>query len=39
MTGEAKDVPIEGTMSVVLSGTTWTGTLRLPPMGADLLQR
>lgn len=39
MTGEAKDVAIDGTMTGVLSGKTWTGTLRLEPMGAELLQR
>ena len=38
-TGEAKDVPIEGAMSGVLSGKRWTGTLRLEPMAADLLER
>jgi len=38
-TGEAKDVPIEGTMKGLISGRSWTGTLRLEPMGADLLER
>ncbi|MGM9486599.1 beta-galactosidase [Ideonella sp. YS5] len=38
-TGDAKDVAIEGAMKGVLSGKTWTGTLRLDPLGADLLQR
>jgi beta-galactosidase len=38
-TGEAKDVAIDGTMTGVLSGKQWTGTLRLEPMGAELLQR
>ena len=39
MTGDAKEVAIEGTMSGVLSGKRWTGTLRLEPMGVDLLER
>ena len=37
-TGEAKDVAIDGTMKGLLSGQTWNGTLKLPPLGADLLQ-
>jgi beta-galactosidase len=38
-TGEAKDVAIVGTKSGLLSGKSWTGTLRLEPLGADLLER
>ena len=38
-TGETKDVTIDGTMSGVLSGKRWTGTLRLAPLGADLLEK
>jgi beta-galactosidase len=38
-TGDAKDVAIDGTMKGVLSGKAWTGTLRLEPLGAELLQR
>lgn len=38
-TGEAKDVPIEGAMKGLIGGRSWTGTLRLEPMGADLLER
>lgn len=37
-TVEAKDVPITGTMKGLISGQTWTGTLKLPPMGAELLE-
>jgi len=36
-TGEPKEVAIDGTMSGLLSGMRWTGTLRLPPFGVDLL--
>jgi beta-galactosidase len=38
-TGQPADVAIDGTMSGVLSGKRWTGTLRLEPLGADLLQK
>lgn len=38
-TGETQDVAIEGTMKGVLSGKAWTGTLRLEPLAADLLER
>ncbi|WP_242102086.1 beta-galactosidase [Lysobacter sp. M2-1] len=37
--GEPRDVPIDGTMSGVLSGKRWTGTLQLPPFGVDLLEK
>jgi beta-galactosidase len=37
-TGDAQDVAIGGTMSGVLSGKRWTGTLRLEPLGVDLLE-
>jgi beta-galactosidase len=38
-TGEAKDVTIKGSKAGLLSGKNWTGTLRLEPLGADLLER
>ncbi len=38
-TGDAKDVAIDGTMSGVLSGKRWSGTLRLEPRGVELLER
>jgi beta-galactosidase len=38
-TGEPRDVPIDGTLSGVLSGKRWTGTLRLAPFGVDLLEK
>jgi beta-galactosidase len=38
-TGEAKDVAIDGAMKGVLTGKSWTGTLRLEPMGIELVQR
>lgn len=38
-TGETKEVTIDGAMSGVLSGTRWTGMLRLAPLGADLLEK
>jgi beta-galactosidase len=37
-TGQARDVPIDGAMTGVLSGKRWTGTLRLEPLGVDLLE-
>ena len=37
-TNEPRDVPIEGTQRGLLSGQTWTGTLKLPGFGAELLQ-
>ena len=36
---ETGDVPIEGTMTGVLSGKRWSGALRLEPLGVDLLER
>lgn len=36
-TGEAKDVTIAGTRKGLITGQTWTGTLKLAPMGAELL--
>ncbi|HJV69221.1 beta-galactosidase [Ideonella sp.] len=38
-TGEAKDVAIEGAMKGVLSGKRCDGTLRLEPLGVELLER
>jgi beta-galactosidase len=38
-TGEAKDVTIDGTMSGVLGDKRWTGTLRLEPLDAELLEK
>ena len=38
-TGEAKEVTIDGTMSGLLSGKRWTGTLRLDALAADLLEK
>jgi len=38
-TGDAKEVAIDGAGKGLLSGKTWTGTLRLEPLGVDLLQR
>jgi beta-galactosidase len=38
-TGEPRDVAIDGTVSGVLSGKRWEGTLRLPPFGVDLLEK
>jgi beta-galactosidase len=37
-TGEAKSVVIDGTMKGVLSGQHWSGTLRLEPLGVELLE-
>ena len=36
-TEEAKETPIPGTMTGVLSGKTWSGTLKLEPYGVELL--
>lgn len=36
-TAEAKDVAIDGAMTGVLSGKQFSGTLRLEPLGVDLL--
>lgn len=36
---EPRDVAIDGAMTGVLSGKRWTGTLRLPPLGVDLLEK
>jgi hypothetical protein len=38
-TSEPKGVPIEGTMSGVLTGKRWTDKPRLEPFGVDLLQK
>jgi beta-galactosidase len=38
-TGEAKEVAIDGAMTGVLSGKQYSGTLRLEPLGVDLLAR
>ncbi len=38
-TGDAKEIPIDGAMKGVLSGKQHAGTLRLAPMGVDLLSR
>ena len=38
-TGAAQDVAIDGAMTGVLSGRRWSGTLRLEPMGVDLLEK
>jgi beta-galactosidase len=37
-TGEPKDVGIEGSMTGLLSGKHWTGSVRLEPLGAELLE-
>jgi beta-galactosidase len=34
-----KEVAIDGAMQGVLSGKRWTGTLRLEPLGVDLLAK
>jgi beta-galactosidase len=36
-TSEAKDIAIEGTKTGLLSGKKWSGSLRLDPLGVDLL--
>jgi beta-galactosidase len=38
-TGDVKEVAIDGAMQGVLSGKRWTGTLRLEPLGVDLLAK
>ncbi len=38
-TGEAKNVAIDDAMHGVLSGKRWSGTLRLEPLGVDLLEK
>jgi beta-galactosidase len=38
-TGETKDVTIDGTMSGVLGGRRFTGTVRLEPLSAELLEQ
>ena len=38
-TGDAKDVAIDGAMTGVLGGKQWTGTLRLEPLGVELLAK
>jgi beta-galactosidase len=37
-TGEPKDVAIEGSMNGLLSGKRWSGSVRIEPLGADLLE-
>jgi beta-galactosidase len=37
-TTEAKDIPLSGQKTGVLSGTSWNGNLRLGPYGVDLVQ-
>ena len=37
-TGEPRDVAIDGTRTGVLGGKRWTGTLRLEPLGIELLE-
>ncbi len=37
-TTEAKDIPLGGQKTGVLSGTTWKGNLHLAPYGVDLVQ-
>jgi beta-galactosidase len=37
-TSAAKDIPLEGQRTGVLSGTSWQGTLHLAPYGVDLVQ-
>nr|WP_315212478.1 beta-galactosidase [uncultured Duganella sp.] len=39
MSGEAREVAIDGARSGVLSGKRWSGTLKLEPQGADLLEK
>ncbi|GAB3094241.1 beta-galactosidase [Lysobacter terrae] len=36
---EGRDVAIDGVMRGMLSGKRWTGTLRLEPLGVDLLEK
>jgi len=38
-TSEPKGVSIDGAMKGLLSGRQWTGTLRLEPLGVELLER
>jgi beta-galactosidase len=38
-TGEAREVAIDGAMTGVLGGKQWSGTLRLEPLGVELLAR
>jgi len=37
--GDVKEIAIDGAMTGVLSGKRWTGTLRLEPLGVDLLEK
>lgn len=37
-TGKAQDIAISGEKTGVISGQAWKGTLRLEPLGVDLLQ-
>ncbi|MCE4536933.1 beta-galactosidase [Pelomonas sp. P7] len=36
-TGDTKDIAITGTRKGLIGGQTWTGTLKLAPLGAELL--
>jgi beta-galactosidase len=38
-TGEIKDVAIDGALSGLLTGKRWSDTLRLEPLGVDLLEK
>lgn len=38
-TSESREVAIDSTMQGVLSGKRWSGTLRLEPLGVDLLEK
>jgi beta-galactosidase len=38
-TGEPKEVPVEGTMTGMLSGKKWSGSLKLGPFDVELLTR
>ena len=38
-TSEAREVPIDGAKKGLLSGQQWAGSLRLPPLGVDLLEQ
>ena len=38
-TSESREVAIGGTMHGALSGKRWSGTLRLEPLGVDLLEK
>jgi beta-galactosidase len=36
-TDVSKEIPIEGALSGLLSGKKWSGSLRLEPLGVELL--